>query len=227
MEAAIVEGKVVVNGQPAHIGQRINPASDTISLAGKPVLSSDAEKCYVALYKPRGTVSTTSDEQGRRTIISLLPTDLRTQRVFPVGRLDIDSEGLIIVTNDGALTQRLTHPSFHVPKTYHVLIDRRPTPKAVAHLARGVRLKEGMTAPADVLRISGERVEESWLSITIHEGRNRQVRRMLERVGYDTIRLIRVQIGGLHLDELDLEPGQHRSLSATEVALLESAQSQD
>ncbi len=198
-EEAIAEGKVKVNGEKAHIGQRIDPETDEVFFAGKAV-TSQASLRYFLVYKPMGIVSTTSDELNRKTVLSLLPPV--EERLFPVGRLDIDSEGLIIITNDGSLTHQLTHPSKSIDKTYEVLIKGVPSTKALNHLRRGVRLKEGFTKAASVEVLSHED-GNTWLEIIIHEGMNRQVRRMLERVGYDTIRLIRTEMGPFNLNMLD------------------------
>lgn len=210
-EQLIADRKVMVNGAVAHVGQRINPAKDAVTVDGKK-LELKEQEVYMLVYKPKGVVSTTSDEMRRRTVVSLVPES--TARLYPVGRLDLESEGLMLLTTDGALTNLLTHPRHQVPKTYHVMVQGSPTVKALDHLARGVKLKEGYTSPAEVeiLRHEGE---GTWLSITITEGWNRQIRRMLERVGYDTLRLIRVKLGPFTLEQLQ---GQRvRELQAAEV----------
>jgi 23S rRNA pseudouridine2605 synthase len=215
-EELIAAGKVLVNSKPAHIGQRIVPGLDKVVVEGV-ALDEPQKLRYFIVNKPRGVVSTTSDEEGRRAVTSLLPKNV-SERLFPVGRLDMDSEGLILLTNDGPLTQRLTHPSYAVEKTYEVLVDRRPTSKALQHLRSGVKLKEGFTRPAEVEIVGEETNDNTWLSITISEGRNHQVRRMLERVGYDTLRLIRVQMGTLDIGML--EDALVKELSDEEVAEL-------
>lgn len=207
-EELIKEGLVTVNKQVATIGQRIDPATDTVSYQGKTITASQ-ECAYYLVNKPVGVVSTTQDELHRPTVLSLLPPSLlkASGRLYPVGRLDLESEGLVLLTNDGELTQLLTHPKHHIPKTYHVRLDRYPSRLAIDHLRRGVKLKEGFTQPAQVeILPSEEKSNEVWLSMTITEGRNHQVRRMLERVGYEVKRLIRVRLGHWSLDELGDEP---------------------
>jgi 23S rRNA pseudouridine2605 synthase len=216
-EAMIEAGKVAVNGQPAHVGQRIDPNIDHVKIGGKPI-SGNLNLRYFLINKPRGFVSTTSDELDRPTVLKLIPKT--KERLFPVGRLDIDSEGLLLLTNDGDLTYRLTHPKFAVPKTYEVMVGGRPTGLAINHLRRGVKLKEGYTQPAEITILDHEG-ENTWLEITITEGWNRQVRRMLERVGYDTIRLVRIKMGPFSLDDLDDNP--YRELTGAEVETLASS----
>lgn len=205
-ESLIEQGVVSVNGQLAHIGQRINPATDVINVGGKLITASDTtELVYFLVNKPIGHVSTTSDELGRRTVLNLLPTAITQKyRLFPVGRLDIESQGLILLTNDGQLTQQLTHPSFNHQKTYHVLVAGTPSTKAIEHLKRGVKLKEGYTKP-DSFEILDYQDNNTWLALVLHEGKNHQVRRMMERIGYPVIELIRVAIGKLTLDMLENE----------------------
>jgi len=199
-EKLIAAGKVSVNGQLAKIGQRIDPKHDKILYKGEPI--SNIELKYYLINKPAGVLTTTKDELGRKTVLNILPEKItRAARLYPVGRLDKDSEGLILVTNDGAFTHLLTHPSHLITKTYRVFIDRKPTYKALQHLRRGVRLREGITEPAEV-EIELNTDKGTWLNMTIREGKNRQVRRMMERVGYDTIRLIRTKFGPYSLNEL-------------------------
>lgn len=199
-EELIVKKQVTVNGKTAHIGQRIDPDADQVVVNNKLISGKQEKLRYFLVYKPVGYVSTTSDEQGRPTVLKLLP-DIK-ERVYPVGRLDIDSEGLLLITNDGDLAYKLTHPKFEVPKTYHATVKGQPTSKALNHLKRGVKLSEGYTKSAAVEVIDSDN-QSTTLQITIHEGFNRQVRRMLERVGYDTIKLIRVQFGPYSIDDLE------------------------
>lgn len=212
-EALIVNGKVTVNDQPAHIGQRVNPAQDIVKVEGKVIPLQAAKPYLILINKPTGIVSTTHDELDRPTVLDFLyqevakdnpelAHELQTVRLYPVGRLDLDSDGLMLITNDGSLAQKLTHPSFESLKTYEVVVAGRPTFKALNHLERGVRLKEGYTAPAEVNVIQTGN-EESTLEITIHEGRHQQVRRMCERVGYPVLRLTRTKMGPYSLDDLD------------------------
>lgn len=212
-EELIAEGKVTVNGQLAHIGQRINPYQDKVQIEGVDLQLGGQQTYLFLVNKPTGVVSTTSDELGRQTIIEYLHEqvakdnpalfkEIKDVRLYPVGRLDLESDGLLIVTNDGTLTQKYTHPSFESLKTYQVIVEGKPTFRALNHLERGVRLKEGYTAPAEISVIEANQ-EKSTLEITIHEGRHQQVRRMCERVGYPVIRLTRIRMADYTIDDLD------------------------
>jgi 23S rRNA pseudouridine2605 synthase/16S rRNA pseudouridine516 synthase len=174
------------------------------------------------MNKPINTMTTTEDPEGRRTVIDLLPARWAVRRVYPVGRLDWDSEGLLLLTDDGALTLRLTHPRYALPKEYIALVEGEPEPEALRRMARGVLLEgeSRLTAPA---RVNPLRVENGnmWISVEIHEGRNRQVRRMFDAIGRQVLRLRRVQIGPLSLG--GLAPGETRALRLDEVAALRSA----
>ncbi|MBT3249854.1 MAG: rRNA pseudouridine synthase [Candidatus Pacebacteria bacterium] len=199
-EKLVEAGKVSVNGRTATIGQRIDPTQDKVLYNNKPI--NGVELKYYLINKPAGIVTTTKDEMGRKAVLSILPDTITgSTRLYPVGRLDKDSEGLLLVTNDGAFTHLLTHPSHLITKTYRIFIDRKPTYKALQHLRRGVLLREGLTEPAEV-ETEEDTDRGTWLTMTIKEGKNRQVRRMLERVGYDTIRLIRTKFGPYLLSEL-------------------------
>jgi 23S rRNA pseudouridine2605 synthase len=165
----------------------------------------------LALNKPRGIFTTRRDERGRRTVYDLLPADLPW--IFPAGRLDADSEGLLILTTDAALAVRLTEPEHHVPKTYHVTVAGRPTPDALDQLRRGIELTDGRTRPAEVRLLESDN-ERSVLEMILTEGRNRQVRRMTAAVGHRVRRLVRLAIGGYELG--DLPPGAYRSLDAAD-----------
>lgn len=209
-EQWIAEGRVTVNGEVAILGRRVDPMSDRIALDGVAV-SIRPDLVYYLLNKPAGVLSTSADPQGRPTVVDLVPEQ---PRVFSVGRLDAASEGLLILTNDGDLAFRLTHPSHGVEKEYLVEVDGTPTPGAVRQLRTGVVLDDGPTAPARVARV-GER----GMRIVIHEGRNRQVRRMCQAVGLPVRRLVRTRIGPLA--DRSLPPGQWRPLSPHEVRRLE------
>jgi 23S rRNA pseudouridine2605 synthase len=211
-EDLIEEGRVRVNGTPAHVGQRVDAEHDLIELDGAPVPSRPGLVHYL-LNKPAGVVTTASDPQGRPTVVDLVPDE---PRVFPVGRLDTDTEGLLLLTNDGELTNRLTHPSYGVEKEYLAVVEGTPTAAVVRRLREGVDLDDGMTAPAKVAI-----VEPNVLRLTIHEGRNRQVRRMCEAVGHPVLRLVRTRIGPLA--ERSLAPGEWRTLTFAEVRALGSA----
>lgn len=214
-EQMIIDGLIRVNGQPAHVGQRINLNTVQIEVDGKQLQSAD-DLVYFLVYKPAGYLSTVSDELGRKTVMKLLPRE--ATRVYPVGRLDKESEGLLLLTNDGELAFRLTHPKFEVSKTYQVLLKGIPSTLALNHLKRGVKLTEGYVKPQSFRILGHESQQKTWLEITIKEGKNQQVRRMMARIGYDVERLIRVQMGSL-----ELSPDAtmtRRPLSVEEVATL-------
>ena len=211
-EDLIEAGRVTVNGRPAVLGMRVDVGSDVVAVDGTR-LSLAPGLVYYLLNKPAGVVSTASDPQGRRTVVELVPTD---PRVFPVGRLDADTEGLLLLTNDGDLANRLAHPSHGVDKEYLVHVSGRPAPGAVRRLRDGVDLDDGPTAPARVSVVG-----PGLLRVTIHEGRNRQVRRMCEAVGHPVQRLVRVRIGPIR--DQRLPPGHWRALTVAELRALEVA----
>jgi len=206
-----------VNGEVAVLGRRVDPDHDRVEVDGVPV-GVRAGLVYYLLNKPTGVVTTARDTHGRPTVIDLVPDE---PRVFPVGRLDQDTEGLLLLTNDGDLANRLAHPRHGVEKEYLVEVVGRPSDGAVRTLREGVELDDGRTAPATV-----SRPEPSVLRITIHEGRNRQVRRMCEAIGHPVERLVRVRIGPLR--DPALRPGAWRELTAAEVrSLVESVADDD
>ena len=213
-EEYLAAERVTVNGKPAAIGDRADPDRDTILIDGAP-LPGKTSSTVLMLYKPRGVVTTLSDEKGRRTVAELVQ-DCGV-RVWPVGRLDYDSEGLLLMTDDGELTNRLIHPSHKVEKEYHVEVTGF-RPDSVERLSRPMTLDGQRLRPAGVrlLRQEGERAV---LSVTIHEGKNRQVRRMCAACGMTVRRLKRVREGNLRLDKT-LRPGQWRPLSDGELAML-------
>jgi 23S rRNA pseudouridine2605 synthase len=208
-EKLIEQGLVRVDGAPAHLGQSIDPAASIVECRGARVLPPEA-LVYWMMHKPVGYVTTVSDPQGRPTVMELLPDGVG--RVFPVGRLDRDSEGLLLFTNDGELTQRLLHPSRHVWKRYRCLVQGKPSAATLRALEQGVELTDGLTAPCRA-RWLGDCVE-----IELQEGRKRQVRRMLGVVGHPVQALRRVAFGAVELG--DLLPGKCRRLSDAEVARL-------
>jgi len=195
-----------VNGSPARLGQRADSAHDHIEVDGIPLPVREG-LAYYLLNKPVGVVCSASDPQGRQTVLDLVP---EVPRVFPVGRLDVSSEGLIVITNDGELAFQLTHPSFGVMKEYVVEVEGKLSKEAVGQLRRGVQLEDGLTAPAKVSVLT-----PSSARVSIHEGRNRQVRRMCEAVGNPVRRLVRTRIGPL--SDPALVPGMWRDLSVREV----------
>jgi 23S rRNA pseudouridine2605 synthase len=221
-EELIATGAVTVNGQVIRkLGTRVNAATDEVRVFGEPVRPISAF-LYVMLNKPAGTVSTVSDPFGRRTVLDLLPEDWRRQRIYPVGRLDFDTEGLLLLTNDGELALHLTHPRYALAKVYQALVADEPAISALRQLEQGILLvgESRPTAPAR-LRILKRQGDACWISIEIHEGRNRQVRRMLESIGYPPLRLRRVAVGPLDLGHL--ASGDYRQLTPKEVSALYQA----
>lgn len=212
-EEIIAAGRVTVNGEPAVLGRRVDPEQDRIEVDGVPVGARPGLVHYL-LNKPLGVVTTASDPQGRRTVVELVPSE---PRVYPVGRLDVNTEGLLLLTNDGELAQRLTHPSHGVEKEYLVDVSGGLVAQGrIRALRDGIELDDGMTAPAQVSQPS-----PGVLRITIHEGRNRQVRRMCEAIGHPVRRLVRVRIGTL--SDRTLKPGQWREVTPAELkALIEA-----
>ncbi len=215
-EKIIADGRVTVNGTPATIGQSVDPEKDTVLLDGKLVRQQE-DRIVVLLYKPRGVVSTSDDPQGRKTVQAYVQ-DI-PQRLFNVGRLDVNSEGLILMTNDGELAYRLTHPKFAVEKTYYAVVDGALHADEISKLVNGVMLDDGMTAPAKVAHVRTTQNGDTSFLITIHEGRNRQIRRMAEAVGHRTLRLKREQFGPLTLGMLT--PGERRILTRQELSALD------
>jgi 23S rRNA pseudouridine2605 synthase len=209
-EELIAKGRVTVNGEVAELGRRVDITADRVEVDGTPIPIAPG-LVHLLLNKPRGVVSTADDPQGRPTVIELVPDE---PRVFPVGRLDQDTEGLLILTNDGELTHRLTHPRFGVEKEYLAHVQGRPTRGTVRRLREGVELSDGLTAPAEASLLAPD-----LLRLVIHEGRNRQVRRMCEAVGHPVERLVRTRIGPLA--DRRLKPGTWRPLTVDEVLDLE------
>lgn len=210
-EELIQAGRVKVNGQVAILGACVEPLQDLVEVDGEP-LGKSQQKVTVILNKPRGVMCTAKDPQGRPTVgdyVKDLPV-----RVYNAGRLDYDSEGLLVMTNDGELAYKLTHPRFCMDKTYAAICDGLLTKAQIAALEQGVQLEDGPTHPAKVREVFKLRNGNTAFNITIHEGRNRQVRRMLEAVGHETLALKRVALGPLRLG--DLPSGTYRSLTAQE-----------
>lgn len=211
-EDLIADGRVTVDGTVAELGRRVDTATALVEVDGVAVGVAPG-LVYYLLHKPVGVVTTADDPQGRPTVVGLVPDE---PRVFPVGRLDLDTEGLLVLTNDGELTHRLTHPSFGVDKEYLAHVEGTPTRSDLRALREGVELDDGITAPAQVTQVS-----PGLLRIIIHEGRNRQVRRMCEAVGHPVSRLVRTRIGPL--TDRKLKPGTWRELTTEEVRTLERA----
>jgi 23S rRNA pseudouridine2605 synthase len=215
-EELIAAGRVTVDGVVAILGRRVDPATSRVELDGVPVILRD-DLVHYLLNKPAGRVTTAHDPQGRPTVVDLVPAD---PRVFPVGRLDFDTEGLLLLTNDGELTQLLTHPRHGVTKTYLAHVEGVPSRAALRTLREGVVLDDGPTAPASATLVQS-RAGGAAIELTIHEGRNRQVRRMCEAIGHPVRRLVRTRIGPLHDNRL--APGAWRALEPAEVRALYAA----
>jgi 23S rRNA pseudouridine2605 synthase len=209
-EELIAEGRVSVNGETAELGRRVRTEHDAVAVDGT-VIGIREGLAYYLLNKPAGVVSTASDPERRPTVVDLVPSQ---PRVYPVGRLDVESEGLLLLTNDGDLAHRLTHPSFGAEKEYLVTVRGELRPGELRILREGVELDDGITAPAKVSQIS-----PGVLRMTIHEGRNRQVRRMTDAVGHPVTRLVRTRIGPVRIGALG--PGSYRELEVGEVRALE------
>ncbi len=205
-EDLIAAGRVTVNGEVAILGARVHPGVDEIAVDGA-VLSALPDTITYLLNKPKGVVTTADDPEGRPTVVELVPSD---PRVFPVGRLDYDTEGLLLLTNDGAMTQRLTHPSFGVEKEYLAHVVGKPSRGALRKLREGIELDDGLTAPAQATTVAPDMIR-----LVIHEGRNRQVRRMCDAIGHPVQRLVRTRIGTL--TDSTLGPGEWRELEQREV----------
>jgi len=213
-EDLIREGRVTVNGKVAVIGEKADPEKDAIKLDGRR-LSVSPEKMYVLFYKPKNVVTTLRDPEDRPTVMDLLP--IPKPRLFPVGRLDYDAEGVILLTNDGDLAHQLAHPSHEVPRTYWVKVKGKPEKEEMQRLSRGIRLEDGITAPCAIAPLR-ETEGNTWVEMVLHQGKNRQVKRMWEKIGYPVLKLKRVGFGGLKLGSL--QPGEYRLLRPEEVQKL-------
>lgn len=217
-EQIIASGRVGVNGViVSEMGFKADPDIDIVTVDGKRI-SSGTSKIYIMLYKPAGYVTTMKDPQGRQIVTDLLK-DVK-ERIFPVGRLDYNTEGLLLLTNDGEWANTLAHPRHEVDKEYQVRVRGKITPAQVRHLSEGVELEDGRTAPAKV-RITRESENNTWISVTIHEGRYRQVRRMCEALDLQVVRLKRSRYGFLELG--NLKPGEYRRLTDAESNRLRKA----
>ncbi|HBH62346.1 MAG TPA: pseudouridine synthase [Nitrospiraceae bacterium] len=213
-EEMILEGLVRVNGVPATLGMKADLERDHIKVKGK-LIGAVQTRVYLVFNKPVQCLTATHDEEGRPTVMDFLKR-IKLQ-VFPVGRLDFNSEGLLILTNDGELANAVLHPKNKIPKTYRVKVDGFPDNQDIVKLERGIMLDDGITAPAKV-RLVKKLKANSWMDITIYEGRKRQVRRMFERIGHSVSKLVRTRINGLSLG--DLKPGEYRYLTPDEIAKL-------
>ena len=221
-EEWIEEGRVLVNGAKASLGQKADLARDSIRVDGKLLRRRDSPLRYVLLNKPKGYITTTSDPEGRPTILDLLPPALR-KGLKPVGRLDFSSEGLLILTDDGGLANEVSHPSGGLAKTYHVKVWGEPVERDLERLRRGISIEGKKTRPCEVERhhaTTGRKGEEgnTWLTVVLHEGRSRQIRKMFDRIGHPVSKLRRVSIGPIRDDKLPL--GGFRALTKDEVRRL-------
>jgi len=214
---AIKQGRVEVNGQVIEgLNHPVDIETDRLTINGQPVEIKPKRQVYLMLNKPKGIISTISDERGRKGVVDILPQKYHHLRLYPVGRLDKDSTGLLLLTNDGRLTYELTHPSFEHEKEYLVQIDTRLQPSEKQKLERGVKLEDGMTQPAIVKEVPS--LPPFTYSLTIHEGKKRQVRRMFESIGCQVLALKRIRMGNLSLGTLG--EGKTRELSTQEIRSL-------
>lgn len=217
-EELIISGRVRVNGQVAVIGQKADPAMDKITLDGRLIKPAE-QKVYIALNKPRYVLSTVDAEQGdsRQTVRDLVPV---SERLYPVGRLDFESEGLILMTNDGELAQKLTHPSHGHTKEYRVLLGRQPDSEQLATWQRGVVLEDGYKTQRAEVRLTSLAGKGAWVKVIMREGRKRQIREICAMLGLPVVRILRVRIGTLDLG--GLKPGEWRALTPPEIAALKA-----
>jgi len=211
-EILIEAGRVTIDGRIAELGNRVDADTQEIRVDGKLVPAAPSA-VYFLLNKPTGVITTADDPHGRPTVVEMIDTEVR---IFPIGRLDMATEGLLILTNDGRLAHLLTHPSVGIEKEYLVRVEGDPSPSSIRRLREGIELEDGVTAPAQVSRVS-----DGVLRIVIHEGKNRQVRRMCEAIGHEVIRLVRTRIGPIH--DAKLTPGAARPLTVGEVRKLMDA----
>ena len=214
-EDMIISGRVRVNDEiTTQLGTKVDPHKDEILVDSRKVIIE--KKAYYNLNKPKGYVTTVKDERDRPTVLDLIATD---ERVYPVGRLDLDSRGLLLMTNHGELAYRLTHPSFKVSKTYKVQVKGKIPGEIIDLLSKGVKLEDGFSKPVKIKRLT-TRQDKTLIEITLNEGRKRQIRRMLEQVGYTVLDLVRVRLGNLNLN--DLPEGASRKLQKQELIKLKN-----
>ena len=219
-EQLIAQGRVKLNGRPVGLGDKMDTAADVLSVDGQRIyVPRKTEKYYYMLHKPRGFITTTSDERGRKTVMDLM--EGVPARVYPVGRLDKDSEGLLLLTNDGEFANLLTHPSHGVSKLYRVTVRPHATETQIMQLTEGVTLDDGSVTQPAVIQVVADEPGRTVLEMTIREGKNRQIRRMCEAVGLEVIRLRRSAMGAVKLGML--QPGQYRELTKSEVSALRGA----
>jgi len=215
IDEMIEEGRVKLNGKVAKLGDQIDPDKDQVMVDGREVKSRGEEKVYVILNKPIGYTSTSATIKGEKNVLELVSSSIR---LFPVGRLDRDSTGLILLTNDGELAQKLTHPKFHIPKTYEVKVLGNVGKTQLEMISKGIKLEEGITKPADVKLKSQSLPHHSILEITLYEGKKRQIRRMMACLHLHVLELKRISVGSIKLGTLPI--GKHRKLTAEEITAI-------
>jgi len=216
-EKFIEAGRVSVNGKVASLGTKADPTKDNILIDGQPILTKMEQFVYYAIYKPRGILSSTTPEQNRKTVVDLLPTG---ERIFPVGRLDIESEGLMLLTNDGELANKITHPRYQHEKEYRVLVTTHPDNAQLETWKRGVVLPDGYKTKPVQIRVEKFQGKGAWLRIIMTEGHKRQIRETASQLGLFVVKLIRIRIATLQL--AGLKPGQYRPLTPKEINDLKS-----
>jgi 23S rRNA pseudouridine2605 synthase len=218
-ESLIREGRVTVNGEPAHLGQKADPACDRIAVDGQVIHPQQRpDHHYLLLHKPLGMVSTCADPEGRPTVLDALPTEFHGAGLHPVGRLDMYSTGALLLTNDGELTYRLTHPKHDITKTYRVCLAGKPTAQTLKAWRQGMPLDHHTTRPAEVQVLRQDRQGNTVLQVILQEGRNRQIRRMADACGHRVISLHRIAVGPVALGQL--QRGAYRPLSSAEIRAL-------
>ncbi len=221
-EQFIQDGAVKLNGRPVSIGDKADPKNDLITVNGEKIKSGGVTLRYIKLYKPRGYVTTMSDEQGRKTVTDLL--NGIEERVYPIGRLDRNSEGLLLLTNDGAFANDIMHPTKHVPKTYRVTVNEKVTEDQINKLMSGVEIEPNVMTRPCVVTVITEEEERTVLEFVIKEGKNRQIRKMCEAVNLTVKRLRRTSVGGVKLGMM--KPGEWADLSKDEMRMLRNAMGQ-
>lgn len=215
IDGLIEEGRVKLNGKVPKLGDQVDPGKDQVTVDGREVKGGGEEKVYILLNKPIGYTSTSATIKGEKNVLELVQSN---SRLFPVGRLDRDSTGLILLTNDGELAQKLTHPKFHIPKTYEVKVLGNVSKTQIEMMQKGIRLEEGITKPADVKIKSLSLPHHSILEITLYEGKKRQIRRMMAHLHLHVLELKRVSVGPIKLGALPI--GKHRKLTTEEMKSL-------
>lgn len=218
-EKIISEGRVTINGRMAKLGDKADPEKDHIKIDGKLLLKKKVELIYIMLHKPKKVMCTVKDPEERETVLDLIKPDLK-ERLWPVGRLDYHSEGLVLLTNDGELSLRLTHPRYKVQKVYEVKVKDMPDEKKLDRLRKGVTLEDGKTKPCEITFMKKTK-ENSWFRVVLSEGKRRQIRRMFHLIGHDVMKLKRVALGPLKLGKL--ATGSYRFLTEEEIIALKKA----